>query len=151
MILDHISNAHLYDALNPHFKKAFDFLSKTSFTELAVGKYEIDGDNVFAMLSEYNTKDEKNCRPEAHQKYIDIQFMVAGFEWIGYSRLDGQKVTDVYNEQKDIVFFESEIDRIPLREGFFTVLYPTDLHAPCIKEGEIKQNRKVVVKVKADF
>jgi YhcH/YjgK/YiaL family protein len=151
MILDHISNAHLYEAVNPYFKKAFEFLSKTNFADLAARRYEIEGDNVFAMLNEYDTKAEKDCRPEAHLKYIDIQFMVEGFEWIGYSRLDGQKVTKVYDEKKDIAFFESEIDRIPLRVNFFTILYPTDLHAPCIKEGAVRKNRKVVIKVKADF
>ncbi|MDR1950918.1 MAG: YhcH/YjgK/YiaL family protein, partial [Bacteroidales bacterium] len=56
MVVDILSSAELYDSVNPHFKTAFDFLKKTDLKTLPVGKHVIDGENVFAVVSEYETK-----------------------------------------------------------------------------------------------
>ena len=35
-----------------------------------MGKYEIKGDEVFAILQSYDTKEEADCKLEAHKKYV---------------------------------------------------------------------------------
>lgn len=76
MVTDVLQNAHLYQTLNPLFTTAFKFLLKKDFFTVENGKYQIDGDNIFAIINEYETKDKNECEVEAHKKHIDIQYVV---------------------------------------------------------------------------
>ena len=49
MIIDKIENSGLYLALHHRFEKAFEFLRKTDFSTLEPGKYELDGEDLFAI------------------------------------------------------------------------------------------------------
>ena len=51
MILDVLENAFNYLALNKGFAKAVDFLLRPELRQLPVGKYDIDGERVYAMVS----------------------------------------------------------------------------------------------------
>jgi len=104
MIVDKTDNLKLYSNLGSKFQKAFSFITDPELMLLDNGKYEIDGDNAFALVSEYKTKDELDGKLEAHRKYIDIQFLAKGTELIGYAPFYRQKVITEYNEEKDVVF-----------------------------------------------
>ena len=58
--------------------KAFTFLKNSDLSKLEIKRYDIDGDNLYAPVSEYLTKNEEDAKFEAHQKYIDIQYVVSG-------------------------------------------------------------------------
>ena len=115
---------------------------------MELGKYEIDGDNIFALVNEYNTKDESEGKLEAHKKYIDVQFVAKGSELMGYAPLENQKVIDEYSEQNDITFFSGEKSFTQVDEGMFAIFFPTDVHLPGIKVNEKSYVKKVVIKVK---
>ena len=68
MVLDTINNAHLYYGLGPRFVRAFEYLATTDFHALEKGKYEIDGDNLFAIINEYDTIDPSGEQMESHKK-----------------------------------------------------------------------------------
>ena len=51
MILDILENAHRYLVMNKGFEKAIEFLLRPDLKELPVGKYEIDGERVYAIVS----------------------------------------------------------------------------------------------------
>jgi YhcH/YjgK/YiaL family protein len=148
MIIDKLSNSHLYSSLGEKINKALAYLKQTDFSNMELGKYEIDGDNIFALVNEYNTKDESEGKLEAHKKYIDVQFVVNGSELMGYATFQNQKVINEYNEQSDIIFFEGERSFIKVDEGMFAIFYPTDLHMPGIKVQKSEYVKKVVIKVK---
>ncbi len=148
MIIDKLTNSHLYSGLGERINKAFDYLKKTDFAKTDLGKYEIEGDNVFALVNEYNTKDESDGKLEAHKKYIDVQFVAKGEELMGFALLENQKVIDEYNEQNDITFFSGEKSFTLVKEGMFAVFFPTDVHLPGIKVNEKSYVKKVVIKVK---
>ncbi|HAI85169.1 MAG TPA: YhcH/YjgK/YiaL family protein, partial [Chitinophagaceae bacterium] len=76
MIIDTLANANRYEQLHPLFSKAFSYLKNTDFIHLPKGKYTIDGEQLFAIVNEYDTVDAANEQCEAHKKYIDIQFIV---------------------------------------------------------------------------
>jgi YhcH/YjgK/YiaL family protein len=146
MILDKIENSKIYDNLHPLFAKAFEFIHKTDFSELSDGKYEIENDKLFAMVQEYNTKDETEGKPEAHRKYIDIQYIHSGVELIGIASLsDNVLISD--EPGKDLAFYESETSFIKLEAGMFAVFFPEDIHMPGIKLNQSAKVKKVVVKV----
>jgi YhcH/YjgK/YiaL family protein len=148
MILDKIENAGLYSCISENLKKGFDFLTSTDLAKLEPGRLEIDGKNVFALISEYESKAHQDCRLEAHQAYADIQFVVSGREAIGFAPLNGQTVTEAYVADKDIVFFSGETTQLILEAGTFAVFYPQDVHRPGMQIDGPEKVKKIVVKVK---
>lgn len=129
--------------------KAFEFLKTNNLRELETKKYVIDGDRLYATVSEYLTKDEADARYEAHRKYIDIQYVVSGKELIGISPLSQkEEVLEPYNDEKDIEFLKvtGGKNHIAMPDRFF-ILFPEDAHRPGIKDEKNSPVRKVVVKV----
>lgn len=148
MIVDHIENRNLYSLINPDIKKALDYLYETDFTEIESGKYEIDGERIFALVSEYKTKDLSKGKPESHKNYIDVQFIFSGKEFIGYAPLADQKVVEPYNEANDITFYDCEQSLCLMGPKMFAVFFPNDIHMPGIRVNNPEPVKKIVVKVK---
>lgn len=84
MIMDVLENAHRYLALNTGFAKAFAFLQRPDLRELPVEKYEIDGDRVNAMVSKDPGRRKEDSLLETHEKFIDIQLVLAGTDTMGW-------------------------------------------------------------------
>lgn len=148
MILDRLENSAMYNCISENLKKGFEFLKNTDLSTLESGRYEIEGNNVFALVSEYDSKAHQDCRLEAHQTYADIQYIVSGREAIGYVTLKNQEVTAAYNSEKDIAFYTSETTPLILEAGIFAVFFPQDLHRPCMQIDGAEKVKKVVVKVR---
>lgn len=147
MIIDKIENSELYESLHPRFAKAFAFICKTDFSKLGDGKYEIENDDIFAIVQEYNTKDKKEAKLEAHRKYIDIQYIHSGVELIGVATLHNQ-IPITNDPENDIAFYQGEASFIKLKAGMFAIFFPDDLHMPGIKLTQSAKVKKVVVKVR---
>lgn len=149
MIVDHIHNADQYAALDTRIAQAFAFLQHTNFSSLENGKYEIDGENVFVLVQEYQTKDPAAEQLEAHRKYIDVQYMIEGVELMGHAILKNQTPSRAYDETGDYMLFAENPDYFSvISEGMFAIFYPTDLHMPGIRNGVAAKVKKAVVKVK---
>jgi len=148
MILDKLENSAWYEGISDNLKKGFDFLNNNNLSALEVGKYEIDGKDVFAMISDYDSKKPEDCLPEAHQIYTDIQYLVSGREAIGIATLENQTIVSAYDQDKDIAFFSCETSPMILESGMFTVFFPQDIHRPCMQIDGPEKVKKVVVKVK---
>ncbi len=147
MIIDSLDNVKHYRHLNERIKKAFEFLEEIDFEAIESGKYNVEGDEIFAIVSEYNTKEHIDARPEAHERYLDIQYVVKGEEYMGYAPLEDQEVSQAYDADKDLVFYHAEVSPVKVSEGMFAVFFPTDIHAPGMKIKESAPIKKVVVKV----
>lgn len=130
--------------------KGLDFLQRTDFSKMAVGKYEIEGNSIFALVQEYQTAPKTEKKAEAHAKYIDIQYICQGNEVIGFAPANEQnEVKEDLLDQKDAIFYKTvqgEMDLI-LSNGMYAVFFPNEVHRPgCNFEGG-GQVRKVVVKI----
>ena len=150
MIIDYLENSQLYEGIHPLFKKAFDGLSELIERDAEPGKYEIDGDNVFAIVSEYATAAPEEKLFEAHRKYIDLQLIMSGFEECHAAGISDAEATEPFNEENDCGFFaEPDIfDIIPLECGKFAIFYPQDIHRPGISAMDIPSGvKKIVVKI----
>ena len=146
MIFDRIENLNNYSGLGRVYT-ALKFLSDTDFTKVPLGKYELDGDNIYYMVQKYNTDPDKTVA-EAHKKYIDIQYIVKGEEIIAVAPIQSEKTEVEAKEEKDVWFYDCETQPLILKDGEFMVLYPNDLHLPGKAVNEPKEVLKVVVKVK---
>ncbi|NUN08452.1 MAG: YhcH/YjgK/YiaL family protein [Ignavibacteriaceae bacterium] len=147
MIIDTLNNYGSYTHLNSLFEAGFDFLKSNDLKEMPAGTYEISGKDCYAIVSEAKGKNPEDAVLEAHRKYIDIQYLVAGKEKIGWRPVDFcGLVLEEYNEEKDFMLFKDAPDfYINLRENYYTIFFPGDAHAPMISDGIVK---KVVVKVR---
>jgi YhcH/YjgK/YiaL family protein len=148
MVIDKLENSDIYSTLGENIKLALDYLKQYDFSKISPGKYEIDEDTVFAMVSEYETKDRKDGKLESHRKYLDIQYIAKGNELIGYLPLNNQKPNIEYNEENDIMFYSEEKSFVKLEQGMFAIFFPSDIHMPGIKTNVPEKVKKVVVKVK---
>jgi biofilm protein TabA len=131
---------------------AFKFLKSNNLQNLEVKRYDIDGDNLFATVSEYATKDEATTRFEAHKKYIDIQYVISGKEIMNLStRSNVSEIVNPYDGTKDIEFMNvSGFKHFDATQDNFFIFFPDDIHRPGIKDGQSKPVRKIVIKVKVD-
>lgn len=132
--------------------KAFAFLRDNDLSSLELKRYDIDGDNVYAPVSEYLTKNEEDARYEAHRAYIDIQYVVSGRELIGVAPMSAKAdELEPYNQANDIEFFTvSGGENRLATPGKFFIFFPEDAHRPGLKDVENSPVRKVVVKVRVN-
>lgn len=146
MIFSSLADMDKLAGLHPGFAKAFDFLRSNDLALLELRKYEIDGDDVFAMVQEHNGKPRDEALLEAHKRYIDIQFVVSGYEEIGCALTDSCTPDSAgWDDAMDLCFFEERPDFwLPVSEGHFVILYPNDIHAP---NAGNTATRKIVIKV----
>lgn len=147
MILDTLQNAHLYYGLGARFIKAFEYLQQTDFGKVEKGKYEI-GEDIFAIVNEYDTVDTADELMESHRKYIDVQYIVKGAELVGHDFLQDKVPSKVYDEAADFMLFaEKPAFFSRLDQGNFAVFFPSDLHMPNIRIDTPMQVKKVVIKI----
>ena len=149
MIVDKLKHSSQYRNTHNGFAESFDFLKKAVEEELPVGRYEIDGDRVFAFIQEYTSKEESSF--EAHKNYIDIQFVVEGTEVIYASDISCLTVKEEYSPEKDIMFLNDyeKASKTVIKKGEYGIFFPWDAHKPglCLN-GDTAYVKKVVVKVK---
>lgn len=152
MIVDTLANRHIYQSLNPRIATALEHLATTDFGSLPVGNYSLDGDDIFVIVNDYQTKPKSTAPFEVHQKYIDVQYVVSGEEEFGYLPLAGQTPSKPYVEKNDYANFDYESNRekasyIQLKAGMFALFFPGDMHMPGTSDNAVSV-RKVVIKVK---
>jgi len=127
---------------------ALKFLQTADVATLPTGKHVIDGDDVYALVMDYQSKPISEGFLEAHRKYIDVQYVASGVERIGYVDL-AKTVPGEYDEAKDFLKAEGTASMVVIDAGTFAVFFPHDAHMPCIAVDQPTAVRKVVVKVRA--
>ena len=149
MIFDNIINANTYAHLSPRIQQAFDYLQNTDLAALAVGRYELDGKNLFILVQEYSSKPLAAGKWEAHKRYIDLQYIVSGVEKMGFAPITRLTLGE-YNPDKDFQALSGEGVFVPMQAGDYMLLWPQDGHMPGIAIGEPVPVKKVVVKIAVD-
>jgi len=144
--------AILYFKNKERWAKAFKFLKSNDLTKLELKRYDIDGDNLFATVSEYQSKNEESAKFEAHRKYIDIQYVISGKEIMNLAPISTLKeVLTPYDAVKDIEFITvSKVVNYKASPSNFFIFFPDDAHRPGLKDGSNSPVRKIVIKVKVD-
>lgn len=142
--VDHLQN---YGYLHPGLEKAGSFLAGIDLQALADGRHEIDGDELFAIVSTCAGKGQ-GARLEAHRSYIDVQYCLSGTDLIGYRPLvQCEQIFEDYDALKDVVFFVDQArEWFSIEGSFCAVFFPEDAHAPLGGAGACK---KIVVKIRA--
>jgi len=137
-----------YTANKMEWDKAFAFLKAHDLNTLANGKYPIDGENIFATVSETRSKNIDSTQWESHRKYIDIQCMIDGQELMGVSPVIESTVTKPYDEKRDAANYSAGGKLYKWKSGTFFIFFPGDAHRPNITAGSKKPVKKIVIKVR---
>ncbi len=151
MIQDLIQNADSYAGLPPAFATAFAWI-RDHAANATLGKHAVDGDTVFAIVEEYDTKPSTTVRFEAHRLRADIQTVLSGEETIAILPKAHLSTSVPYDPSRDIEFFQDSPDAAPttlqMRPGEFAIFLPQDAHKPGCSVGQTAGRvRKVVMKI----
>jgi len=151
MIFDNIKNAEQYYSYGDRFQKALEFFSVTDISMLENGTHEIDGKNIYAIVSEYETKPLEEGKWESHLKYYDVQYVSSGAEKIGYVYKEKMKLLLEYSTESDFMLWETKGTNsenfLTVNAGDFLIFGPDDVHMPSIMITEPIKVKKVVIKV----
>lgn len=146
--IDKVQFAQQYHLNKTLWDKAFAYLKNNDLATLAPGRYTIDGDNVFALVSEAPSKDYDKTVFESHINYIDLQFVISGEENMGKAKLADLKPDKPYNEKNDIMFYIGDGEIYTVSQNGFLLFFPSDAHRPNITPGGNKVVKKVVIKIR---
>lgn len=147
MIFDSIKNIENYKGMGRVYT-ALCFLSENDFTDAKEGRYDIEGDDIFYSVAEYDSDVNKTVA-ERHEKYIDIQYLISGEEYVGVGQVDAPKTLAEAKPENDIWLYECSLEKVTLKAGEFMVLFPNDLHMPGVGKEKSCRCKKVIVKVRA--
>ena len=146
MIFGTKETIHAYKGLNERIDRAIDYiLHFDSSTE--PGRYEIDGDNLYANVFCGETASMEMITFEAHRQYLDLQYLVEGSEIMIYAPLETCTSISDYDKEEDFCFYRGSGTKFKVQPGNFYLLHPFDAHAPGYG-SEMTTYKKVVVKIK---
>ncbi len=143
--------AHQYHLHKQRWDKAFAYLKSTDLSSLEPGKFPIDSDEVYAIVTVSGSKDFNQTKWEAHHNYADIHYMISGEEKIGIASVNGATIVTSYDPAKDIAFYNATGKFYLANQGVFFIFFPQlDAHRPGIKVPESGKEKKIVIKVRTD-
>lgn len=151
MILDLLENAKQYAGIHPGVDRALEEMKRFTPENYGDGRVDVDGDNVFLLLNNYETHPKSESMAEAHRKYIDVMYMVEGAETIYVKNVDKLKnITSAYTEENEALLADTDEDAtaVRLEKGYFVVLFPQDAHSPACDAGGKRSVKKIIGKVK---
>jgi len=141
MIYDKIKNIDRY--------KFLDQIKKFDISNYEKGKFDINGDDFFGIGLEYDTKNESECLWEAHEKYLDIHYILEGEEVINISDIAIMKSTMDFDYENDYCLFEGKkTHSVVLKKGDLLILFPNEVHQTAVKVDEVTSVKKIVFKIK---
>lgn len=113
-----------------------------------VKRVDLEGEALFALNQVYETKPHDQARFEAHRRYIDVQYIYAGHETLKLASFDDASPLTEYDTEKDFSLYRvDDCSSISFKQGMVCILYPEDLHAPCLDYQARGLVKKTVIKV----
>lgn len=125
----------------PKFACAFDYLDAlfapggaAKLRALPLGesvRVELDG-GVYALEQAYRSKLRSEGFFESHRRFLDIQVIVEGEEWLEVAESGGMVVRTPYHPDRDFIAYEDRAGAsvLHLRIGDAAVFFPADGHMP---------------------
>ena len=149
MILTTLARSAEYEALGERIATGLRWL-RSFDPALPDGRHAIDGDDVFALVSTYETGPSTEKRFETHLRHVDLQLVASGHERILHAPAAALAVETPYDEAADVAFYAEPpfASSLLMRPGDLAIFHPADAHKPGCMAGGRHTVRKVVVKVR---
>ncbi len=106
-------------------------------------------DGSYGIVSSYQTQFRDDKEYESHRKYIDVQMLLKGSEYIEVAPITTLTVTKDYSEEKDVMFFSNAVEgaNIVLEPMKPVILLPETGHMPGVIYKEAVTVKKIVFKI----
>lgn len=132
-------------------KAVVDFIEDFKKTDMKTGRYDIDGDNMFASVNRYDTEPAENRQFENHRKYIDVQVLMEGEEILYWAPVETLSMTkDGVSDGGDCSFYTGEaVSSVVLGKNTCAVLFENDAHMPNVMNKKCESVLKIVFKILA--
>lgn len=148
MIYDIIENACQYTGAFENLDKALEFLENTDLSQLPMGRTDIDGDNVYALVSEAEAVKSECADFELHREYMDIHTDITGCEIIEFA-MDVIAEKSAYDESTDSAVYSAELScACVMGSGRFCVCMTEEPHKPLVAAAGTEKLKKCVIKVR---
>ena len=134
-----------YTSVIPGLEEAIAFINQLENFEPATYPLS-DGNKI--LVQNVTTKAWETAQLEAHRKYLDVQYILKGREFVGWAPTNSLTPTQEYNPTKDVCMYTGKNYPMEIAEGYCYVVYPEDAHAPGVHMDETHEVRKIIVKLK---
>jgi biofilm protein TabA len=159
-VLGNLSVVQAQLANEPQFAAAFAYLAKAlapgspeqaRILALVPGqtqRIELAG-GAFALEQAYCSKPRAEGKYESHRRYIDLQAIVVGEEFIELSHAGKLALKEDFSAERDVLFYEDFTagSRLRVGPGEIAVFFPLDAHLPSVAVDAPAMVYKAVVKV----
>lgn len=146
MIFDSIKNLDNYKK-NSELYNVLSYLK--NLNELPAPNTILKENYIFCNPVFFTTKPETECLYEAHEKFIDLHYIVNGSEKIATADTMSLTIHTPYDDNKDIGFYTGQqYGSYILNKGDFMICFPSDAHKVAIAPKTPDAVEKIVVKIK---
>ncbi|WP_404330301.1 YhcH/YjgK/YiaL family protein [Mesobacillus maritimus] len=144
MIIDLTENLGEYRSLNPRIANG---LEKLNEVELDYTKrFDFDGGYLFFQEGTTTPIDEGTF--EAHKKYMDVQIVLDGSEYVAWAPINQLVVEVEYNPEKDVVRLNgSPKETMKITKGMAYICLPHDGHKALKYINQATKYKKAVIKI----
>ena len=103
----------------------------------------------FGLEQTYKTQSPVGPKFETHRKYIDIQLMVEGSEFMEIGAIADFELSEAYMPERDVMFYHprSPVSAVLMKPSTVAIYFPEDVHRGGIWVGSENLVRKVVIKI----
>ena len=109
---------------------------------------ELSGGN-FVLEQVYLTKSRAEGSFETHRKYVDVQVVFEGEEFMEVTNPESLTVREAYNPGRDAIFYQNTAlaSLLRLQAGDAVIFFPEDAHKGSLHVAGPQLVRKAVIKV----
>ncbi len=148
MIFSNIYEENQFPFLGETIEKCFQYVKDHDLLSYEKGCHEIDGDDLFVNIVEYETTSADQRFWEAHRQYLDLHIMLRGREQIDLGFIDKMEQKP-YVEQDDFLPLEGEPNsHVVLTDGDFLLCYPKDAHRTAVAVDAPETIKKAIFKIR---
>lgn len=150
MILDQITHLKRYVPAIPPLQTVISILESGVLKTQEFGTYKTEDPRVRYNLFTYTTEKQSAEVYEVHQKEIDVQILLSGFERMEVANPSTLQITQPYDEAKDALFGPAQSQvTFHANPSVFALFFPGEPHGPNLVDKESTRVVKVVFKVLA--
>ena len=148
MIVDTLANISRYKGIDEALDNAIEYMVNTDLTRAETAKLD---NNVTVLWQEYKTVSSEDLSFEAHQKCIDIHYIIRGREIIEYRDISMLECIWEYDEDNDYSLYDGRGSKMRLEENMFCICFPNDAHKTKVLVDNPCWINKVVLKVNSSL
>lgn len=145
MIVDKLGELEKYYGQIPHLEAAMAYIQ--AHQDLPEGVQTFNGGTVVKQTG--TTKPADDGLFEVHMKYLDVQILLKGKEYILWNALSEMEEAIPYDSVKDVRRLSGEGALLEMHPGMCCILYPWDAHKGCRHPvgAQATEYEKLVIKL----